>query len=335
MAKVFYERDADIKTIKSMNVYILGYGSQGHAQALNLKDSGVDVKVVTRKNGRGWELAKRHGWIEGKNLFSDFEVVKNADWIQFLLPDETQKAVYDEIKGIIKKDVVLGFSHGFNIRYSQIIPPVTTDVVLIAPKGPGHLVRRAFLEGIGVPVLVGVHQDASKKALKRALSYAKALGSLRAGAILTTFAEETETDNFGEQVILCGGVVELIKKAFETLVEAGYQPEVAYFECLHELKLITDMIHEGGISWMNYSVSDTAEYGEYTRGPRIITEETKREMKKILEEIRSGEFAREYLIENMTGRIKFNSYRKAMQEHLIEKVGEKIRKMMPWLKKKE
>ncbi|MCS7184485.1 MAG: ketol-acid reductoisomerase [bacterium] len=337
MATIFYEKDGDVEIVKSMNVTILGYGSQGHAQALNLRDSGVNVKVFVRKDGKGYELAKKHGWIEGKNLFTNIiEAIKDADWIQFLLPDETQKSIYENfVQPNMKKNVTLGFSHGFNIRYSQIVAPSSCDVVLIAPKGPGHLVRRAYTEGIGVPALVAVENDASKMALNKALSYAKAIGALRAGAILTTFAEETETDNFGEQVILCGGVVELIKKAFETLVESGYQPEVAYFECLHELKLITDMIHEGGISWMNYSVSDTAEYGEYTRGPRIITEQTKNEMKKILEEIRSGEFAREYLLENMTGRIKFNSYRKAMQEHLIEKVGQEIRKMMPWLKKKE
>lgn len=337
MAKSYSEKDADLKLLKGKKIVILGYGSQGHGQALNLKDSGMNVSVSVRKGGRGYNLAKKHGWQEGKNLFTDNSAaVRGADWVHFLLPDETQKEVWEqEVKPNFKKGAVIGFSHGFNIRYSQISPPKEADVVLIAPKGPGHLVRRTYEEGKGTPALVAVEQDYSKKALKLALSYCKAIGATRAGVIQTTFSEETETDNFGEQCILCGGVVDLIKAGFETLTEAGYQPEIAYFECLHELKLITDMIQEGGISWMNYSISDTAEYGEYTRGPRLITEETKAEMKKILSEIRSGQFAKEYLLENKVGKPVFNSARKNLQNHPIEKVGEKLRAMMPWLKKRE
>lgn len=337
MAKHYSEKDADIKLLKGKKIVILGYGSQGHAQALNLKDSGMDVTVSVRFGGGGWELAKKHGWSEGKNLLSNNgEAVKGADWVQFLLPDETQKSVWEqEIKPNLKRGAVLGFSHGFNIRYGQILPPKEADVVLVAPKGPGHLVRRTFEDGKGTPALVAVEQDHSKKALKLALAYCKAIGATRAGVIGTTFAEETETDNFGEQTVLCGGVVDLIKAAFETLTEAGYQPEIAYFECLHELKLITDMLQEGGITWMNYSVSDTAEYGEYSRGPRIITEQTKTEMRKILAEIRSGQFAREYLAECQAGKPVIFSCRRNLKNHPIEIVGEKLRAMMPWLKKKE
>ncbi|MBI1979766.1 MAG: ketol-acid reductoisomerase [Elusimicrobia bacterium] len=337
MAKHYSDKDADLSLLKGKKVVILGYGSQGHGQALNLRDSGVDVTVSVRKGGRGYLLAQKHGWQEGKNfLTNNSEAVKLADWVHFLLPDETQREVWEtEVKPNLKKGAVLSFSHGFNIRFSQIVPPSDADVVLIAPKGPGHLVRRTFEEGKGTPALVAVEQDYSKKALALALAYCKGIGATRAGVIETTFSEETETDNFGEQTVLCGGVVDLIKAGFETLVEAGYQPEIAYFECLHELKLITDLIQEGGISWMNYSISDTAEYGEYSRGPRIITEETKKEMKKILGEIRSGEFAREYLLENKVGRPVFNSARRNLQAHLIEKVGADLRAMMPWLKKKE
>lgn len=337
MIKTFYDKHADLKLLKGKKIVILGYGSQGHGQALNLRDSGLNVVVSVRKGGRGFELAKKHGWVEGKNLFTNnAESAKGADWIHFLLPDETQREVWEnEIKPNLKKGAVIGFSHGFNIRYNQITPLKEIDVVLVAPKGPGHLVRRTFEEGKGTPALVAVEQDYSKKALKLALAYCKGIGATRAGVLLTTFSEETETDNFGEQTVLCGGVVDLIKAGFETLIEAGYQPEIAYFECLHELKLITDLIQEGGISWMNYSISDTAEYGEYTRGPRIVTEQTKQEMKKILAEIRSGQFAKEYLLENRTGRPMFSSARKNLQEHPIEKVGAELRAMMPWLKKKE
>ncbi len=337
MAKHYSEKDGDLKLLKGKKIVILGYGSQGHGQALNLRDSGLTVVVSVREGGRGYHLAKKHGWEEGKNLFTDnAAAVKGADWVHFLLPDETQREVWEkEVKPNLKKGAVISFSHGFNIRFSQIVPPKEIDVVLIAPKGPGHLVRRTFEEGKGVPALVAVEQDYSKKALKLALAFCKGIGATRAGVIETTFSEETETDNFGEQTVLCGGVVDLIKAGFETLVEAGYQPEIAYFECLHELKLITDLIQEGGISWMNYSISDTAEYGEYSRGPRIVTEQTKKEMKKILGEIQSGEFAREYLLENKVGRPVFNSARKKTQNHPIEKVGAELRSMMPWLKKKE
>ncbi len=337
MAKTYYDKNADIKLLKGKKIVILGYGSQGHGQALNLRDSGMNVVVSVRKGGRGYNLAIKHGWTEGKNLFTDnAQAVKGADWVHFLLPDETQREVYEnEVRPNMKKGVVLGFSHGFNIRFYQITPPKEADVVLIAPKGPGHLVRRTYEEGKGTPALVAVEQDYSKKALKYALAYCKAIGATRAGVIGTTFAEETETDNFGEQSVLCGGVVDLIKAGFETLIEAGYQPEVAYFECLHELKLITDMVQEGGIAWMNYSISDTAEYGEYSRGPRLITAETKKEMKKILSEIQSGQFAKEYLLENRAGRPMLMSARRNLANHPIEIVGAKLRAMMPWLKKKE
>ncbi|OGR85435.1 MAG: ketol-acid reductoisomerase [Elusimicrobia bacterium RIFCSPLOWO2_01_FULL_54_10] len=336
-AQTFYEKDSNIKLLKGKKIVVLGYGSQGHGQALNLKDSGLDVTVSVRKGGRGYNLALKHGWHEGKNLVSNnAEAVKGADWVHFLLPDETQKEVWEnEVKPNLKKGAVLSFSHGFNIRFSQIVPLKECDVVLIAPKGPGHLVRRTFEEGKGTPALVAVEQDYSGKALKLALAYAAGIGAARAGVILTTFTEETETDLFGEQTVLCGGAVDLMKAGFETLIEAGYQPEIAYFECLHELKLITDLVQEGGIAWMNHSISNTAEYGEYSRGPRIVTDETKKEMKKILSEIQSGAFAREYILENRAGQPVLNSYRKNLAKHPIEKVGEKLRAMMPWLKKKE
>ncbi|OGR82082.1 MAG: ketol-acid reductoisomerase [Elusimicrobia bacterium RIFCSPLOWO2_01_FULL_64_13] len=336
-ARTFYDKDGDLKLLKGKRIVVLGYGSQGHGQALNLKDSGLNVTVSVRPGGRGFQLAQRHGWTEGKDLFSDnAQAVRGADWVHFLLPDETQREVWEkDVRPNIKKGAVISFSHGFNIRYSQIAPPKEADVVLVAPKGPGHLVRRTFTEGKGTPALVAVEQDYSGRALKLALAFCKGIGATRAGVILTTFSEETETDNFGEQTVLCGGVVDLIKAGFETLVEAGYQPEIAYFECLHELKLITDLIQEGGISWMNYSISDTAEYGEYTRGPRIVTAETKAAMKRVLSEIQSGQFAKEYILENRAGRPMFNSYRRAMEKHPIEVVGARLRSMMPWLKRKE
>ncbi|HOW28050.1 MAG TPA: ketol-acid reductoisomerase [Elusimicrobiota bacterium] len=337
MVKMYYDKNADIKLLKGKKIVILGYGSQGHAQALNLRDSGLKVSVVEKKGTRGFNLAITHGWKEGENLFTSVpETVRGADWIQFLLPDELQAIIWkNDVAPNIKKGVVLGFSHGFNIRYGQIVPPKEADVVLIAPKGPGHLVRRTYEEGKGTPALVAVEQDYSKKALKLGLAYCRGIGATRAGVLQTTFKEETETDLFGEQNVLCGGVVDLVKAGYETLVEAGYQPEVAYFECLHELKLIVDLVQEGGIGWMNYSISDTAEYGEYTRGPRLVTEQTKLQMKKNLEEVQSGQFAKEYLLENLVGRPVFNSARKAMSEHSIEIVGERLRSMMPWLRKKE
>ena len=337
MAKNYYDKDADLKLLKGKKIVVLGYGSQGHAQAQNLKDSGLDVTVAVRKGGRGYNLALKHGWIEGKNLLTDnAQAVKKADWIHFLLPDETQGKVWrEEVAPNLKKGAVLSWSHGFNIRFGQVVPPKEADVVLIAPKGPGHLVRRTYEEGKGTPALVAVEQDYSGKALKLALAYCKGIGATRAGVIRTTFTEETETDLFGEQNVLCGGTVDLIKAGFETLIEAGYQPEVAYFECLHELKLITDLIQEGGIGWMNYSISDTAEYGEYSRGPRLITAETKAQMKKNLEEVRNGTFAREYLMEKAMGGTVINSSRRNLSQHPIEKVGAELRSMMPWLKKKE
>lgn len=336
-AKVYHDEDADLKWLAKKRIVVIGYGSQGHGQALNLRDSEMDVRIAVREGGRGWNLALKHGWKEGKNLSSNVSAeVKEADWVHILLPDETQAEVWEkEIAPHLKKEATVAFSHGFNIRFSQIVPPKECDVVLVAPKGPGHLVRRTFEEGRGTPALVAVEQDATGHAFDRALAFCKAIGATRAGVLRTTFKEETETDLFGEQVVLCGGVVELIKKGFETLVEAGYQPELAYFECLHELKLIVDLVQEGGIGWMNYSISNTAEYGEYSRGPRVVTEETKKEMRRILDEIQSGVFAREYLLENKAGKPVFNSYRRAMAEHPIEKVGEALRAMMPWLKKKE
>jgi ketol-acid reductoisomerase len=336
-AKVYHDEDADLKWLAKKRVVVIGYGSQGHGQALNLRDSKIDVHIAVREGGRGWALALKHGWQPGKNLSSDIaSEVRAADWVHILLPDEDQAEVWNSvILPNVKKGSVIGFSHGFNIRYSQINPPEECDVVLVAPKAPGHLVRRTFEEGRGTPALLAVERDASGKAFQTALAFCKGIGATRAGVLETTFKEETETDLFGEQVVLCGGAVELIKKGFETLVEAGYQPELAYFECLHELKLIVDLVQEGGIGWMNYSISNTAEYGEYSRGPRVVNCETKKEMKKILGEIQSGEFAREYLLENKVGKPMFNSYRRAMAEHPIEKVGAGLRAMMPWLKKRE
>lgn len=336
-AKVYHDAEADLAWLQNKRILVLGYGSQGHGQALNLKDSKLDVHIGVREGGRGWTLALKHGWVPGTNLSSDLaNEVKEADWVHILLPDETQAEVWNAvIAPNLKKGAVIGFSHGFNIRFGQIRPPAESDVILVAPKGPGHLVRRTYEDGRGTPALLAVEQDASGKAFETGLAFCRAIGATRAGVIQTTFKEETETDLFGEQVVLCGGTVELVKKGFETLVEAGYQPELAYFECLHELKLIVDLIQEGGIGWMNYSISNTAEYGEYSRGSRVINDQTKEEMKTILSEIQSGAFAEEYLNENKTGKKKFEAYRKAMAQHQIEKVGAALRGMMPWLKKKE
>jgi ketol-acid reductoisomerase len=331
MAKVYYDKDADFDLIKNKKVVILGYGSQGHAHALNLRDSGANVVIGVRPNGKTWELAKSHGW----NPVPVPEAVKDADYISVLLPDTAQAEVWEkEVLPNIKKGAALCFSHGFNIHFKTIIPPSHLDVVMIAPKGPGHLVRRTFEEGGGVPGLVAVAQDASGKAKQVALAYAKGIGCTRGGVLETTFKEETETDLFGEQAVLCGGAVELIKNGFETLVEAGYQPESAYFECLHELKLIVDLIYEGGIDWMNHSISDTAKYGEFTRGPRVVNGKTKEEMKKILSEIQSGAFAKEWIAEDKAGRARFKSMKQAYADHQIEKVGGTLRAMMPWLKKR-
>ncbi len=329
MVKMYYNKDADLKALKGKKIAIIGYGSQGHAQAQNLRDSGLKVIVGELKGTANYKQAVKDKW----KPVSAGDAAKNADWIQMLVPDQVQEIVYKkEIKKNLKKGAVLGFSHGFNIRFKRIVPPKDVDVILIAPKGPGHLVRRTYLEGKGTPALIGIGQNASKKAKALGLAYAKGIGATRAGVLETTFAEETETDLFGEQVVLCGGLIELIKAGFETLVKAGYKPEIAYFECLHEVKLITDLIQEGGIANMNYSISDTAEYGEYVSGGRIITGQTKKEMKKILAEIQNGKFAKKWLAESAKGRPNLIKKRKEIEKLQIEKVGKKLRSMMPWLK---
>lgn len=330
--KIYKDEDADLSILKDKVIAVLGYGSQGHAHALNLRDSGLNVIVGVRKDGKSYQKAKEHGF----EPLSIREACEKADLIMILLPDQNQPAVYkEEIAPSLKPGKMLLFAHGFNIHYNQIVPPADVDVVMVAPKGPGHLVRREFEKGAGVPCLVAVYQDATGTAFQKALAYAKGIGGTRAGVIETTFKEETETDLFGEQVVLCGGVSALIKAGFEILVEAGYQPEIAYFECLHELKLIVDLIYEGGLSFMRYSISDTAEYGDLTRGPRIINEQVRTEMKKILKEIQDGSFAREWILENQAGRPVLNALRRKEAEHPIEKIGEKLRELMPWIKKPE
>lgn len=332
MARIYYDADADIQILKGKKVAILGYGSQGHAQAQNLRDSGIEVIVSELPGTRQYDRALNDGF----QVVSAAEASKIADVIQVLVPDDRQAEVYDEaIKAGLTKGKALGFSHGFNIHYGQIIPPRDVDVFMVAPKAPGHLLRRLFAEGTGVPALIAIHQDASGKAKELGLAYAKAIGCTRAGVIETTFKEETETDLFGEQAVLCGGTSELIKAGFETLVEAGYQPEIAYFECLNELKLIVDLIYEGGLSWMRYSVSDTAQYGDMTVGKRIINQAVREEMKRVLERIQNGEFAREWILENRANRPVFNALAKRESSHPIEEVGKKLRAMMPWLKKPE
>jgi ketol-acid reductoisomerase len=327
-ANVYYDNDADTGLIADKKVAILGYGSQGHAHALNLKDSGIDVVVGLREGSK----SKAKAEAAGLRVLPTAEAVREADIVMVLLPDTEQKKVYEvDIAPNLVDGDSLAFAHGFNIHFGQITPPQGVDVWMIAPKGPGHLVRRTYDEGGGVPCLVAVANDATGKAKQTALAYAKAIGGTRAGVLNTTFEEETETDLFGEQVVLCGGLVELIRNGYETLVEAGYQPESAYFETLHEVKLIVDLIYEGGIAAMNYSISDTAEYGEMTRGPRIITPQTRAEMKKILGEIQSGEFAKEWIAENENGRPNFDKLRKQAQEHPIEGVGAQLRAMMPWI----
>ena len=329
MATIYYDKDADLKYLKGKTIGIIGYGSQGHAHALNLRDSGVEVIIADAKASAGWKAAKAAGF----EVMSATELAKKADIIVMLVPDVIQKAVYNEsIKENLTAGKMLMFAHGFNIRYGQIVPPKNVDVTMIAPKSPGHMVRQVFTEGSGAPALIAVEQNATGKAKEIALAYAKGLGSARAGVLETTFTEETETDLFGEQVVLCGGVSELIKAGFETLVMAGYQPEIAYFECLHELKLIVDLVYKGGLGWMRFSVSDTAEYGDYTRGPRIITDETRAEMQEILAEIQDGRFAREWILENQAGHPVFSSLRRQNEEHLIEEVGKELRSMMSWLK---
>ncbi len=330
--KIYKDADADLSILKDKVIAVLGYGSQGHAHALNLRDSGLNVVVGVRPGGKSYERAKEHGF----EPLPVSEACEKADLIMILLPDQTQPAVYkNEIAPYLKPGKMLLFAHGFNIHYNQIVPPKDVDVAMVAPKGPGHLVRREFEKGAGVPCLIAVYQDATGSAFQKALAYAKGIGGTRAGVIETTFKEETETDLFGEQVVLCGGVSALIKAGFETLVEAGYQPEIAYFECLHELKLIVDLIYEGGLSFMRYSISDTAEYGDLTRGPRVINEQVRAEMKKILKEIQSGEFAREWILENQAGRPVLNALRRREAEHPIEEIGKKLRALMPWIKKPE
>ena len=327
--KVFYDKDADLRLIKGKKVTILGYGSQGHAHALNLKDSGVKVAVGLRKGGASWDKAKKAG-LEVKDIA---DAVKAADFVMILLPDEHIADVYrSEVEPHIKKGAALAFAHGFNIHFGQVVPRADLDVVMVAPKAPGHTVRSTYVQGGGVPMLIAIHQNPSKKARDLALSYAAAIGGGKAGVIETNFREETETDLFGEQVVLCGGTTALIQAGFETLVEAGYAPEMAYFESLHELKLIVDLIYEGGIANMRYSISNNAEYGDFTRGPRIITEETRNEMRRILKEIQTGAYAQEFLLENKTGATKLGSMRRIGRAHQIEVVGEKLRDMMPWIK---
>ena len=327
--KVYYDKDADLSIIKGKKVAIIGYGSQGHAHALNLKDSGAQVVVGLREGSGSAQKAKNAGL--GVEPIAD--AVKEADVVMILAPDEQHKKLYKEqIEPNLKKGATLAVAHGFSIHFGFIQPRADMDVIMIAPKGPGHLVRSTFTQGGGVPCLIAIKQDASGKARSVALSYASAVGGGRAGVIETTFKDETETDLFGEQAVLCGGASHLVQAGFETLVEAGYPPEMAYFECLHELKLIVDLMYEGGIANMRYSISNTAEYGDYTRGPRIVTEQTKAEMKKILKEIQSGEFAKEWMAENETGGKRFPELRQKGAKHAIEEVGAKLRDMMPWIK---
>jgi len=330
MAKLYYDKDADLKLLVGKKVAVIGYGSQGHAHALNMKESGVDVVVGLYKGSKSWKRAED----AGLKVDEVSNAVKNSDFIMILIPDEKQAKLYKEqIEPNLTPEKSLIFAHGFNIHYGQIVPPADVDVFMVAPKGPGHTVRSQFAEGAGVPCLIAIHQDFSGKAKDHALAYAKAIGGTRAGVLDTTFKEETETDLFGEQAVLCGGITELIKAGFDTLVEAGYQPESAYFECMHEMKLIVDLLNQGGLNTMRYSISDTAEYGDYVTGKRIVTQETRNEMKKVLSEIQDGTFAKNWLVENQVGRPYFNSVRRMEKEHLIEKVGTELRDMMPFVKR--
>ncbi|MCX6009892.1 MAG: ketol-acid reductoisomerase [Chloroflexi bacterium] len=329
MAKIYYEKDAKLNLLRGKMIGIIGFGSQGHAHAQNLRDSGCQVSVAEAKGTEGWKYAKNAGF----KVADAGGVAKEADIIVMLVPDALQPKVYREsIEKQLSAGKMLMFAHGFNIHFGQIVPPVDVDVTMIAPKCPGHMLRRLYTEGSGPPAIVAVHQDASGKAKDIALAYARGIGCAKAGVLETTFAEETETDLFGEQTVLCGGVSSLVKAGFETLVEAGYQPEIAYFECFHELKLIVDLMYQGGLSYMRYSVSDTAEYGDYTRGPRVIDDLVKDEMRQILAEIQSGSFAREWILENQAGRPVYNALKRMDAEHEIEIVGKKLRSMMPWLK---
>jgi ketol-acid reductoisomerase len=327
-AKIYYDQDADLGLLKGKKIAIMGYGSQGHAHALNLRDSGQDVVVGLYKGSKSWAAAEK----DGLKVAPVADAAKMGDVVMILLPDQTQRSVFEEsIRGGLGKGKMLMFAHGFNIHFNQVVPPPDVDVTMIAPKAPGHVMRDLFTQGPGVPALVAVQQDVTGKAKDMALAYGKGVGCTRAGVIETTFKEETETDLFGEQTTLCGGISHLIKAAFETLVDAGYQPEVAYFECMHEMKLIVDLFYQGGLAYMRYSVSDTAEYGDYTRGPRIVNEATKAEMKKILAEIQSGEFARDWVLENQANRASFLATRKRDADHPIEEVGKRLRAMMSWI----
>jgi ketol-acid reductoisomerase len=328
-AKIYYDQDADLGLLKGKKIAIIGYGSQGHAHALNLRDSGQDVVVGLYKGSKSAPRAEK----DGIRVATVADAATMADVVMILLPDQTQRSVFEaEIRQGLGKGKMLMFAHGFNIHFNQVQPPPDVDVAMIAPKAPGHVMRDLFTQGPGVPGLVAVQQDVSGKARDIALAYGKGVGCTRAGVIETTFKEETETDLFGEQVALCGGISHLIKGAYETLVEAGYQPEVAYFECMHEMKLIVDLFYQGGLAYMRYSVSDTAEYGDYTRGPRVVTDQTKAEMKKILGEIQSGQFAREFVLENMANRAGFLAMRRRDADHPIEEVGKRLRSMMSWIK---
>ena len=330
--KIYYEDDANLEIIQGMNVTIVGYGSQGHAHANNLHESGVNVTVALREGSSSWKKAEE----AGLNVTSVSESVKNADLVMILAPDEFQKDIYEsEVKPNLKQDAILAFAHGFNIHFNEIVPREDLSVAMVAPKGPGHLLRRTYSEGSGMPCLVAVHKDASGTTENLAMSYASAIGGGRAGILRTTFKEETETDLFGEQVVLCGGLTELIRNGFETLVEAGYQPESAYFETLHEVKLIVDLMYEGGFEWMRHSISDTAEYGDFSRGSRIITSETKKEMKKVLEEIQSGAFAKEWMSQAREGSPFLNEKRAEASKHQLEEVGKGLREMMPFLNAKD
>lgn len=332
MARMYYEMDADFSLLDGKKIAIIGYGSQGHAHALNLRDSGADVRIGLYEGSRSWQKAIDAGFA----VMEAGKAVAEADITMILIPDEKQPEVYkNSISPNLKAGSAIAFAHGFNIHFNQIVPPENVDVFMVAPKGPGHTVRSQYQEGKGVPCLFAVYQDYSGMAQGYALAYAKGIGGTRAGVLETTFKEETETDLFGEQAVLCGGVTELIKAGFDTLVEAGYQPEVAYFECLHEMKLIVDLINQGGLSYMRYSISDTAEYGDYSVGKRIITDDTRAEMKDVLDEIQDGTFARNWILENQANRPHFNATRRRERSHLIEKVGRELRKMMPWLGGKE
>jgi len=328
-ARIYYDQDADLGLLKGKKVAVIGYGSQGHAHALNLRDSGQDVVVGLYKGSPSWTKAEK----DGLKVATVAEAAQMADVIMILLPDQAHRSTYeDHIKGALTKGKTLMVAHGFSIHFHQVVPPPDVDVSMIAPKAPGHIMRDLFTQGPGVPALLAVQQDVTGKARDTALAYARGVGCTRAGVIETTFREETETDLFGEQTTLCGGISHLIKAAFETLVEAGYQPEVAYFECMHEMKLIVDLFYQGGLAYMRYSVSDTAEYGDYTRGPRIINAEVRAEMRKILAEIQSGQFAREWVLENQANRAQFLAVRKRDAQHPIEEVGKRLRGMMSWIK---